>query len=337
MTTIHSTAVINEGAVLGNDCKIGPNCIVGPNVVLGDRVELISNVIIDGKTTIGDDSIVYPFAVLGEMSQDLKWQDKNTMTGLRIGKRCRIREYVTIHSGTPASDGTEIGDDCQIMVNAHVGHDCKIGSNVVISNLVQIAGHVEIEDFAVLSGGVMVIQFLHIGRNAFITGMSAVTSDVLPYSLYDGTPCGAKYRTINNIGLIRHGFTDEDMHTIRGVYDAVFHGTEGTISECLTKIRNEVTNNKYVMDIIDFIENRSKCGIGLNRVLSVNSEFSSRKTFSNPRKSHPFDQNPLSVLVKLRQKILKRLGVLFREVRQQFAWNLFPSLVFEMLPIMFYF
>ena len=128
---IHPTAIIHEGAKLGTDCKIGPYCIVGANVVLGDRVELISHVVIDGKTTIGDDSIVYPFAVLGVMSQDLKWQDESTMTGLRIGKRCKIREYVTIHSGTPASDGTVIGDDCQIMVNAHVGHDCKIGNSVV--------------------------------------------------------------------------------------------------------------------------------------------------------------------------------------------------------------
>ena len=97
---IHPTAIIHDGAKLGDGCKIGPFCVIGPNVTLGDRVELISNVVIDGKTSIGDDSIVYPFAVLGVMSQDLKWQDESTMTGLTIGKRCKLREYVTIHSGT---------------------------------------------------------------------------------------------------------------------------------------------------------------------------------------------------------------------------------------------
>ena len=229
MTNIHPTAIIREGAVIGADCKIGPFCIVGSNVVLGERVELVSNVVIDGKTSIGDDSIVYPFAVLGVMSQDLKWQDESAMTGLRIGKRCRIREYVTIHSGTPASDGTVIGDDCQIMVNAHVGHDCKIGNSVVMSNLVQVAGHVEVEDFAILSGDVMVLQFA---------------------------------RTINRVGLMRHGFTNEDMHAIHSVYSAVFRETEGTVTERLNRIRREVKNNKYAMDAIDFIENRSKRGIG---------------------------------------------------------------------------
>ena len=91
-SVIDPSAVIKPGAIIGEDCKIGPFCIIGPNVVLGDRVELVSNVVIDGKTSIGDDSIVYPFAVLGVMSQDLKWQDEAAMTGLRIGKRCRIRE-----------------------------------------------------------------------------------------------------------------------------------------------------------------------------------------------------------------------------------------------------
>lgn len=252
---IHPTAIINDGAVLGTDCEIGPYCVVGPNVVLGDRVKLISNVVVDGKTTIGDDSIVYPFAVLGLIGQDLKWQDENSMTGLTIGKRCRIREYVTIHSGTPVSDGTKIGDDCQIMAQAHVAHDCKIGNSVVISNLVQLAGHVEIEDFAILSAGVFVLQFSRIGRYAFIAWMARVISDVLPYAIYEGDS-HAEYRTINRIGLSRHGFTNKDMHAIHRVYDAVFYGREGTLSERLTKMREEV-KNKYVLDVIDFIENRS--------------------------------------------------------------------------------
>jgi len=263
-TFIDPRAIVHEGAIIGDDCKIGPFCIVGPDVVLGNRVELVSNVVIGGKTSIGDDSIVYPFAVLGVMSQDLKWQEESAMTGLRIGKRCRIREYVTIHSGTPASNGTEIGDDCQIMVNAHVGHDCKIGNSVVMSNLVQVAGHVEIEDFAVLSGGVAVLQFSRIGRNAFIAGMTGVPCDILPYAVYEGRP-RAVYRTINRVGLLRHGFTNEDMHAIHSVYNAVFHGTEGTVSERLAKVRKEVKNNKYAMDAIDFIENRSKRGIGTSQ------------------------------------------------------------------------
>ena len=150
--------------------------------------------------------------------------------------------------------------DYKIMVNAHVGHDCKVGNGVVMSNLVQIAGHVEIEDNAILSGGVAVLQFARIGRNAFIGGMSGVGNDVLPYAIYEGPR--AIYRTINRVGLMRHGFTNEDMHAIHSVYSAVFRGTDGTAAERLAKVRKEVKNNKYAMDAIDFIENRSKRGIG---------------------------------------------------------------------------
>ena len=261
---IDSSATIKPGAVIGNDCKIGPSCIVGSDVVLGDGVELKSHVVISGKTSIGDASVIYPFAVLGEMAQDLKWQDESAMTGLRIGKRCKIREYVTIHSGTPASDGTEIGDDCQIMVNAHVGHDCKIGNHVVLSNLVQIAGHVEIEDYATLSGGVMVSQHIRIGRNAFVAGMSGVTRDVVPYSIYDECSPHAFYKTVNLVGLVRNGFSDEDICAINKVYRAVFGikvDKSLSLAKRLESIYNEVKNNKYAIDAIDFIKNRSPNGI----------------------------------------------------------------------------
>jgi len=71
------------------------------------------------------------------------------------------------------------------------------------------------------------------------------------------------YRTINRVGLMRQGFTNEDIHAIHAVYTAVFQGDDNTtVTDRLAKIRKEVKNNKYAMDAIDFIENRSKRGIG---------------------------------------------------------------------------
>ncbi|MDR1697079.1 MAG: acyl-ACP--UDP-N-acetylglucosamine O-acyltransferase [Rickettsiales bacterium] len=261
---IHPSSVIHDGAVLGADVKIGPFCVVGPNVVLGDRVELVSHVVLDGKTEIGDDTMIYPFAAIGILGQDRKFQEDETMTGVRIGKRNKIREYVTIQSGTPASTGTEIGDDCQIMVNAHVGHDCKLGNDIVLSNLAQIAGHVEIEDHAIISAMSAVHQFCRIGRNAFLGGMSGAGNDIPPYSICDGVP--AKYRTINRVGLTRHGFTNEDIHAIHAVYSALFDGDESVpLADRLKRVRREVNGNKYALDAIDFIENRSKRGINTAR------------------------------------------------------------------------
>lgn len=258
---IHLTAIISPKARIGSDVEIGPFCTVGDGIILGDRVRLVSHVVLDGRTSIGDDTVIYPFAVVGSKSQDLKFQEDESMTGVKIGKRCRIREYATINSGTPASTGTEIGDDCQIMIHAHVGHDCKLGNNIVLSNLVQLGGHVEIEDYANVSAGTFVHQFCRIGRNAFIGGMSGLGVDAVPYAIYDGRPAG--YRTINKIGLTRHGFANEDLHAIYKVYSAVFGNfTDGSnVAERLKKIRKEIGGNKYALDAIDFIENRSKRGV----------------------------------------------------------------------------
>ncbi|MDR1826066.1 MAG: acyl-ACP--UDP-N-acetylglucosamine O-acyltransferase [Rickettsiales bacterium] len=258
---IDKTAVIAPGATLGADVKIGPYCMVGGDVKLGDRVELVSHVVIDGKTEIGDDTIIYPFASIGTKGQDLKYQRDEDQTGLKIGRLCRIREYVTIQSGTPASpNGTIIGDDTQVMINAHVAHDCKIGNHVVLSNLAQIAGHVEIGDHAIISGMAAVHQFCHIGEYAFLGAMSGTPVDIPPYTIYEGAP--ARYRSINKVGLARHGFTNEDMHAIYTVYTAVLDGNSTEeLSARIAKVRKLVRGNRYAENALDFIEHRSDRGI----------------------------------------------------------------------------
>ena len=257
---IHNTAIIEDGAVIGGDVVIGPFCVVGKNVVLGNRVNLISHVVIDGETEIGDDTVIYPFAAVGPKSQDLKFQEDDQMTGVKIGKRCKIREYVTIHQGTPASKGTVIGDDCQIMVNAHVAHDCQLGNNIVLSNLVQLAGHVEVGNFAIISAMSAVHQFCQIGEYAFLGGMSGTAVDIPPYAIYEGIP--ARYRTINKVGLTRHGFTPEDVQSIHMVYSDILNGDQSIdLMTKISKLRKQVHGNQYAMNALNFIEKRSGRGI----------------------------------------------------------------------------
>ena len=86
-TIIHPSAVVDPKATLGKGVSIGPFCCVGPDVILGDRVKLVSHVSLDGITSIGDDSIVYPFASLGHPPQDLKYSGEKSQT--IIGKRCQ--------------------------------------------------------------------------------------------------------------------------------------------------------------------------------------------------------------------------------------------------------
>ena len=122
MSSIHATAIVEDGARLGADVRVGPFCSVGPDVALGDGCELISHVVVAGRTTIGTKTRIFPFASIGHQPQDLKYAGEPST--LAIGANCLIREGVTVNPGT-AGGGmkTVIGDDCKFLANSHVGHD----------------------------------------------------------------------------------------------------------------------------------------------------------------------------------------------------------------------
>ena len=107
---IHPSAVIETGARLGEGVRIGPFCVVGAQVVLGDRVELKPHAIVTGDTQVGEDTVIFSFAVIGEVPQDLKYKGEDSR--LVIGRRNRIREHVTMNGGTEGGGGvTRSGDD----------------------------------------------------------------------------------------------------------------------------------------------------------------------------------------------------------------------------------
>src|SRR3989440_11723229 len=180
MPQIHPTAIVAPGATLAEDVSIGPYCVIGEEVVLGAGVKLIAHVVVDGRTTIGEGTRLFPFASIGLEPQDLKYRGENSE--LVIGRNNTVREYVTMNPGTEGGGMvTRIGDGCLFMVGAHVAHDCQIGNHVVMANNATLGGHVVIEDYAVLGGLCAVHQYVRIGRHAMIGGVSGVERDVIPY------------------------------------------------------------------------------------------------------------------------------------------------------------
>src|SRR4029453_13837621 len=120
---VHPTAVVEDGASLGDGVRIGPFCHVGSNVKLGDGVELLSHGAVEGRTTIGARTRIFPFASIGHRPQDLKY--KGEPSTLEIGSDCMIREGVTMNPGTEGGGmETIVGDRCTFLANSHVGHDC---------------------------------------------------------------------------------------------------------------------------------------------------------------------------------------------------------------------
>jgi len=246
---IHPTAVIEDGARLGAGVEIGPFCHVGPQTTLGDGVRLVSHVSLAGDTTVGARTAIFPFASIGHQPQDLKYRGEPVR--LMIGEDCLIREGVTMNPGT-AGGGSEtiVGPRSVFLANAHVGHDCRIGEGVILSNNVMLGGHCQIGDFANISGGAAAHQFVRIGAQAFIGGLSGVENDVIPYGLALGNR--ASLAGLNIVGMKRRGFSRESIHDLRRAYRALF-APEGTLKERIEDVAAEFAAHAEVQQILDFL------------------------------------------------------------------------------------
>ena len=248
--TIHPTAVVCPQAKIGHDCFVGPYCVVGDEVVLGDNVRLESHVVVDGRTSIGADTHVFPFVSVGLASQDLKYKGEPSET--QIGARNKIREFVTIHRGT-AGGGmlTKIGDDCLIMAQSHIAHDCVIGDGVIMANAATLAGHVVIEDRANVGAYSGIHQFCRVGKEAYIGGYSVVVKDALPFALTVGNH--AKCYGLNITGMKRRGYARETIDTLHHAFHLLLSAKLNT-SQAVERIKTEITESAEVTYLLRFIE-----------------------------------------------------------------------------------
>lgn len=229
---IHPTAIVADGATLGADVSIGPYCIVGARVTLGDGVKLQSHVVVDGNTSIGSKTEIFPFASIGLAPQDRKFKGEDSR--LVIGARNVIREHVTMNPGTEGGGMlTQVGDDCLFMTASHVAHDCMIGNNVILANNATLAGHVTVHDHVIIGGLAAVHQFVRIGENAFVGGMSGVTKDLIPFGMVVGER-GA-LEGLNLVGLKRRNLSREQIGQLRDLYKSLFLG-EGTLAQRIAGI-----------------------------------------------------------------------------------------------------
>ena len=250
---IHDSSIIDKKAKISKGVKIGPFCYVGPNVELKENVELVSHVHVEGNTSIGRGSKIFPFASIGTQPQDLKF--KGEKNSLEIGENNLIREHVTINPGTAGDKlKTSIGNNCLFMISSHVAHDCIIGNNVIIANNVPLGGHVTIEDSVVIGGNSAVQQFTRIGRLAMIGGMTGVLKDVIPFGLSIGN---RNYlQGLNLIGLRRQKYDNQKIMGLDKAFKDIF--ASKNLHENLSKINGEYKDNELVSEVIKFIEKDKK-------------------------------------------------------------------------------
>ena len=245
---IHASAHVEPGAVIGDGARVGPFSLIGAEVTLGAGVEVKSHAVVTGWTDIGAGTVIFPFATVGEIPQDLKFAGERTR--LVVGARCRIREGATLNTGTAGGGGvTRVGDDCLLMTGAHVGHDAVLGDRVILANQVAVAGHCVMGDDVIVGGLSGIHQFVRIGRGAIIGAVTMVTNDVLPFGLVQG-PRGI-LDGLNLVGLKRRGVGRADITAMRAAYQMLAQG-EGSFLDRTRRLAEE-TESVYVREMTDFI------------------------------------------------------------------------------------
>lgn len=258
--TIHPTAVIAPGVKLGQNVIIEAYVvIISPHVVIGDSVTLKSHVYIDGYTTIGDGTTIYPFTSIGTKAQDLKYKGEKTF--VNIGKNCDIREFVTINSSCQEGSSVEVGDHCLIMAYCHVAHNCVIGNRVIMSNGAALAGHVTVEDYAIIGGMTPVHQFVRIGGYAMVGAMSRITHDIPPYTIGAGIPY--KMGGLNIVGLKRHNFPLETRRELSQAYKIVYR-SQLRIEDAIRRIEEDLKPLPEIQHFIAFCRQTKRGLMSLN-------------------------------------------------------------------------
>jgi UDP-N-acetylglucosamine acyltransferase len=226
-----------------------------------------SHAYIDGFTTIGEGTVVWPGASIGTKTQDLKYRGEKTF--VKIGKRCEIREFVTINSSCQEGSVVKVGDDCLIMAYCHVAHNCEIGNRVIMANSAMLAGHVIVEDFAIIGGMTPVHQFSRIGKHAMVGGFSRVPSDIPPYTIGGGFPY--RFGGINIVGLKRHKFSLEVRIALAKAFKITYRSGLH-LEDALTQIGNEVQPFPEVLHWIDFCRNSKRGLVGLGGIAQREEE-----------------------------------------------------------------
>lgn len=247
---IHPQAIIDPTAKLADDVSVGPFTVIGENVEIDSGTTVGSHVVINGPTKIGKDNTIFQFASVGEKPQDLKFVDEQTE--LIVGDRNTIREYVTLHRGTPGGGGkTMIGNDNLFMASSHVAHDCKVGNHIIMANATALAGHVIVDDYVIFGGYTTVHQFTRIGAHAFTGFSTAIDRDVLPFFTVAGNR--ARAIGINKEGLKRRGFSVE---TIRALQDAFKQLIKSSCSHkvALEKAEEIAKRDDNVRMVLDFLD-----------------------------------------------------------------------------------
>lgn len=259
MPSIHPTAIIEKGAKIQKGAKIDAYAFISSKAMIEKGVHVMQGAHVCNKTTLGENVKIFPYAMVGQIPQDLKYNEGED-TSLIVGENTVIREFVTINTGTIGGGGvTKIGKNVFIMNYCHIAHDCVVGDNVILANNATLAGHVSVGESTVIGGLTPIHQFVTIGEGCMIAGASALSQDIPPFCLAEGNR--AMVRSLNITGLRRKA-TKEDINQLKKAFNDLFR-SPAPLKQSAEEILKSSENEK-VKKMCEFILN-TKRGIPYER------------------------------------------------------------------------
>jgi len=248
---VHPTAIIHPQAHLASSVTVGPYTVVGEDVELGEDCEVMSHVVLKGPAKFGRGNKIFPYASIGQDPQDVKYKGERTF--LEIGDGNILREFITIHRGTPGNGGvTRIGSHNLLMAYVHIAHDCQLGSHIIMSNGASLAGHVAIGDHAIVGAFCGIHQFCRIGAYSFLGSYTIVNKDILPYSKTSAERPMGVYGA-NRLGLDRAGLPKEDIDELQSAFRILCRSKLNT-TQAVEKLESEGIKSPHVRALVDFVK-----------------------------------------------------------------------------------
>lgn len=196
----HPTAVIHETATLGKGARVGAGCYIGPKVQIGNNVTIYPNVTILDEVTIGEETVLWPGAVVRErchIGSHCILHPNSTIGadgfGFRpdpekglvkipqignvvLGNHVEIGANATVDRGKFSS--TVLGDGCKIDNLVQIGHNSRLGKFCIMAGNSGLAGSVTLGNGVMIGGSASIKDHLTIGDRAIIGAGSGVAADV---------------------------------------------------------------------------------------------------------------------------------------------------------------
>ncbi len=253
--SIHPTALIDPSAQIGSGVRVGPFAIIESNTVVGNDCIIEGAAQIRSGSKIGDGTFVGAGAILGSDPQ-FRGFDTETPSGIRVGERNVLREYVTIHRSVSEGTDTIVGDDNYLMAGSHVGHDSIVGNSNTFANDVLLGGHVLLGNHCFVGGGSAFHQFVRVGDYVMCQGHSGFSQDLPPFVI------GADINTvvgINAVGMKRAGFSIQERREVKEAFRVLYHSSETLAAVLETAAKQD--NSAPLQLFYSFLREPSKKGL----------------------------------------------------------------------------